>query len=841
MKNIFLEENNIFSENDFKNPPTHYAPTYNWVWNGVLSHEETDKQLDEFERLGIKSICMVVEPKEFRPSSMPSLLSPDYLTKPYFEEYKYTVQSAKERGMYVWFYDEGGWPSGGACGKVMIKHPEFARRNLAKREIILAKGEVYNKKTDSLSAYVDNIEIDDGFVAPNELMVYEYYEQVRLFERPSIPEVPDVTRKEAVDCFIEMTHEGYKTYLEEYFGETLLTVFSDEPHGPTPVPFRQELEKEFEEKNGYSIRKYLPYLLSKDDMPEDAAKAKYLWMNMCSKYFCNNYLLREKAWTNKHNMLFTGHFGGENSMYFGMGQSGYYNLMRALRCFDIPGVDAIWRQIYPTFTIGKRDYDITFNNGFFPRYASSAAAQVGSRRALTESMGVYGAGSTFNDMRYVFNYQAVRGINVFNVFGTFYSREGFHMTGEMPLFTEKHACYKDLPAFNRFAERLSYLATLGERVADVGYYMPVNDCYVDGGWIEDDNPDNISKIYEEIGNRLEDENILFDIIDDDVFEVSDKSASTGIISMGKGAYKTIVVPPCRYMPGNSVQTLEKFISGGGNVFIINGKNTPDIKGATYVDSVKGIIADTLSLSGDTEKIRLGVRETENGKLYLLFNESNEVKSFRIDTSEKLTRLYAETGEITIPENYEVALQVGEMAFFFNGELKAKQQRVYKNVVEFDNEFSFRKSNQFLIGDMNFISKDIQEEEQVVELGDWVNIVGKEFSGSGIYRTLFKKPENSGTLLLDLGKVHYSCEVFVNGKSLGILPMSPYRCEIPESIVQEDNVLEIRVSNTPANEYESTTSFDKWQIWQLTTYHNTQKLYHADSISGGLIGPVKLYY
>ena len=143
--------------------------------------------------------------------------------------------------------------------------------------------------------------------------------------------------------------------------------------------------------------------------------------------------------------------------------------------------------------------------------------------------------------------------------------------------------------------------------------------------------------------------------------------------------------------------------------------------------------------------------------------------------------------------------------------------------------------------MNFISKDIQEEEQVVELGDWVNIVGKEFSGSGIYKTKFKKPENSETLLLDLGEVHYSCEVFVNGKSLGILPMSPYRCEMPESVLKEENILEIRVSNTAANEYESTTSFDKWQIWQLTTYHNTQKLYHADSISGGLFGPVKLYY
>lgn len=68
------------------------------------------------------------------------------------------------------------------------------------------------------------------------------------------------------------------------------------------------------------------------------------------------------------------------------------------------------------------------------------------------------------------------------------------MMGEMPLFTEKHVCYKDLPAFNSFAKHLSYLAALDESVLDVGYYMPVNDCFVDVGWIVDDNPSKASNI-----------------------------------------------------------------------------------------------------------------------------------------------------------------------------------------------------------------------------------------------------------------------------------------------------------------------------------------------------------
>ena len=111
----------------------------------------------------------------------------------------------------------------------------------------------------------------------------------------------------------------------------------------------------------------------------------------------------------------------------------------------------------------------------------------------------------------------------------------------------------------------------------------------------------------------------------------------------------------------------------------------------------------------------------------------------------------------------------------------------------------------------------------------------------MYKTTFKKPDGAETMLVDLGEVHYSCEVFVNGESLGILPMSPYKCEIPAEILKQDNVLEVRVSNTAANEYESTKSFDKWQTLQLTSYYPTQKLFHVDSLSGGLYGPVKLYY
>ena len=108
MKNNFYKEINSFSKEEFVAPPKAFAPVYNWVWNGPVSHEETDLQLDEMQRLGIKAVCIIPEPKAFRPCRIPTLLEPDYLTAAYFEEYKYAVESAKKRQMHMWFYDEGG-------------------------------------------------------------------------------------------------------------------------------------------------------------------------------------------------------------------------------------------------------------------------------------------------------------------------------------------------------------------------------------------------------------------------------------------------------------------------------------------------------------------------------------------------------------------------------------------------------------------------------------------------------------------------------------------------------------------------------------------------------------
>ncbi len=835
VKKLYGEENSLSLEN-FKTPSSLYSPVYNWIWNGPITRDEIDNQLDEMQRLGIKAIAIIAEPKTFRPARIPTLLEPDYLTKPYFEEYRYVAESIKKRGMYMWFYDEGGWPSGGACGRVFLENPEeYGRKSLASRKVGFSKGDVYEPAKDVIRALLENdTQIEKGYIFENDCEITEYYYFKNRFD-PGVPEIPDVTKAEATDKFIELTHEAYKPYINEFLGDTILAVFTDEPTAPRKVPFREEIEELFEKENGYSIHKFLPELLGERVPTIDGSRARIAWFDLCSRLFCNNFMLKNKDWSNKNGMAFTGHMDIDHTAYRNCIDSGNFNILRALRCFDIPGIDVIWRQIFPGNKNHPAEKPVALNN-FFPKYASSAAAQMGERYSMSESLGVYGSGIDYEQMRYVLNYQVVRGINLFNIFAVPYYRRGFLMMGELPFFTEKHACYSDLAVFNEYAERMSYLASLGERKADIALYMPVCDL------LSGKDTDTVAEAFEAIAKQMENERLLFDIADDDVFDLADSTLiDSGKIVMGKTSYTTIVVPKCTFMPQKTKDVLCRFMAGGGKVFVVSDTALNGLEDAVRVDNIKSCLNSPLSVSGETEMLRLCVREADNGTLYILFNEAEGSITFDVSMNDSFYVLDAENGRIFEPNSSNFTLPSGKILFLWQGDVdNAEKEDTFDREITLQ-DFTFRRTERFVIGAMEYEKHELREAEIPATLGDWSKYIGKEFSGSGIYKTRFSLPEKASKIRLDLGKVFCSCEVFINGKSVGVKAMTPYTIEIPGDFLKEDNLLEIRVSNTGANEYLHTDSFDKWQPWQLTAFYERQNIFHADSLAGGLYGPVKILY
>ncbi len=812
-----MKSNNNFDIESFVFPEVSCSPVYVWVWNDICTKDIIDTQLEEMQNLGIRAFYILPEPTDFRPDSMPTNLFPDYLSTEYFELCAYAIRKGKSLGMNCWIYDEGGWPSGSACGKVMKDHPEYARQVLKVYEKSFLSGDVYNKSSpDILAAFLNNKKIiEEGYIFPEDAVVTEYVAE------KEISDYPDLLNKEATEFFIEITHKKYAEVLKNELSETVTAVFTDEPKAPLRA-FNKELAEKYETLYGESIIPYLPLIAKRTAVTEENVHILHRWYDLCSRMFCDNFLLPCKKWANENGISFTGHMDKDHNPHGCMDGGGNFNLMRALRCFDIPGIDVIWRQLYPENKTTDKN-DINGYNGFFPRYASSAAAQNGTKLAMSEIFGVAGPGLDYDIMRYTVGYQAVRGINIFNPFNFPLGRKGQLLAQELPIFTENQPYYKHLNQFNHYTERLSYISSLGERVCETALYYPV--CDFQGGL----KAEILSEEFDTLGRSLEDMIVDFDIVDDDVIqsaEITDK----GCMHIGRAKYKHIIIPKNAYIPENTQKALNHFIECGGKV-------SHELSNLTSVIQVEG--------SG----LRAMHRKTENSEIFCLFRETGEngdyqihlpsSKGYLLDLENgKLQKLQTENGVL------KISLAIGETAVVLLTDevLNAENKKEFKTETKIQNNFLFQKETELVCNENGFENISHSEKAVPVKLGDWSYLVSSAYSGSGVYETTFTLPEEEvgkeGEI--NLGDVRFTADVYLNDQHLGTSLMPPYSFKIPCGVLKKDNKLKIVVTNTSANWYVHTDYFDKWKTEELSPYFDGEKKFAKDSVSGGLYGPVELY-
>jgi hypothetical protein len=118
---------------------------------------------------------------------------------------------------------------------------------------------------------------------------------------------------------------------------------------------------------------------------------------------------------------------------------------------------------------------------------------------------------------------------------------------------------------------------------------------------------------------------------------------------------------------------------------------------------------------------------------------------------------------------------------------------------------------------------------------------KYFSGTTVYSKTFNAPlnwsKNKDRICIDLGSVKDIAEVFVNGKSAGILWKHPFKTDITGLLKPGDNKLEIHVTNTWVNRLIGDQQTNQTKKYTYTT----EAFYQANSplLTSGLLGPVTL--
>ena len=263
---------------------------------------------------------------------------------------------------------------------------------------------------------------------------------------------------EAMQVFIRMTHELYWEKLGSEFGKRIPGIFTDEPqvaNGGQYLAWYDGIPGLYEKWHGRDFWRDLPYMFFEG--PE-CRRVRLLINRTIHRQFIEAYSKPVFEWCDKHGIEHTGHYNAEDSI---AGQILCHcgGVMTHYRYQHSPGIDHLCRQIDNMLLTCKQ--------------ASSAARQLGRPRVLTEIFGVTGHTNTFEDFKWLGDYDQVLGANFFATHLTWYSAKGRRKRDYPPTWNYQQTYWRDLRPLTDYFARVSYALTSGKPQVDFLMLHPV--------------------------------------------------------------------------------------------------------------------------------------------------------------------------------------------------------------------------------------------------------------------------------------------------------------------------------------------------------------------------------
>ena len=737
-----------------KNPPPEFGAVYTWIWSSPITKAGVDERLEELLRIGVRSLYILPIPKDFNPENNRTFLEPEYLSREFFDIVEYALRRCVELGMEPWIYDEGGWPSGGACYNTVRDCPDACLKLLRREEVTLMEDKRFYPSDDGFIAlFKGKRRLPDDYIAAAPVTLTAYYIERRIDRGNRI----DYTCPEATEAFINNTYAAYRERLGDLFGSVIPAIFTDEPGLVWDSLAHNEFEL-FEQEYGYDLRDYLYVVEKKGELAvtREEKQARIDHVRLLGKLSRQNFYDKLRNFCDESGIFFSGHLDIDNRPYGGISK-GYFSLMDCLRGFHIPGVDAIWEQIRYPYGGRAPVNDETLGMGFFPRLASSAARQEGRNLAVTETFSINGDSITPDEMRFIGNYQAVRGINVFNFMTAPYGKTRCLALGGRPAFCSEKPGFTALRHINEYFARLSYLLRLGYAEGDTALYLPSRDMASSA-----DNLDAANAAFKEAGTALERLGIPFDIIDEGgVLDATDTGEG---LELGSAVYRHIVVPSEEFMPESVRRKIEKYRTDSTPLY-----------------------------SFKHGSLRAMTRRLSKGRLWFVFNEGIEGVSEVLDISEgkKIYGIDLTDGSLYPCDKAEVNLTCGEMAVFLISD------REYEATPQ-NTEYTVAMKRGEAVGYKRFV---IEYNGLTNEYGPGEPAVDDDFSGEISYEYDYVLPEEPKPTDRYLIRAEgFSVTLWLRlGDDTVDLGMTPMRRIISGEILKKSDKIIVTAANTAANE------------------------------------------
>ena len=656
----------------------------------------------------------------------------------------------------------------------------------------------------------------------------------------------------------------YEAHYERYaaeFGRTITGFFSDEPgiycgyasdnryydHRWDPeylLPWTEGLEHLLEEKSGLPLYALLPSLFER--VSADTPWVREVFMDVVSGLYRDNFSYLIGDWCAAHGVEYIGHIIEDNNSHARIGMSAGH-FFRSMEGQQLAGIDVVLNQILPGMDeIVHADSCGTGVNaqadGEFFAFAlaqlGASQAQIEPRkqgRAMCEIFGAYGWSEGCKLMKWLTDFMLVRGINYFVPHA--FSPKAFPDPDCPPHFYAggNNPQYRGFQHLMPYMNRLAHLLSDGQHVADVAVLY-----HGEAEWSGEE-----CMLTQEPARRLAQAQVSYVIVPAD--RLMDAVADENGVHIGAQTYRLLVVPYAAVLPASLLNQLYRLAQAGLQVVFI--RTLPEkalgsdmTEDAAFwqqrftvcgldglVDVCRAAGCDAADVGEPEKYLRFYHYRQEDSDVYMLFNE-HPYRTITRMVSLPCTRGQALAYDALSNTIHPLECRDGRMALtlqpyeslvavFTNDgrELRVEAEQAYTQLVELP-ELVWNVSICETAAYPDFMPYGCMERLKNL------NVPGEldRFSGVIRYETTVTLRKPAPKMLLDLGEVYETAEVYVNGRFAGLRFAPPYRFELDGLLREGMNELMVEVRNTLGNKVRDDMS--RFMVLEPT----------------GLLGPLTLF-
>ncbi len=852
------------SPTDWYDITTVNKPFVRWWWHGsAVDPEGLTFNLEEFARQGLGGVEITpiygVQGNEANDI--------DYLSDKWMDMLRHVADESKRLGLQPEMNNGTGWPFGGpevteaeSAQKLIIRkwdvasgkkiegkiEPEDAKQlNVAKVEKIMAvDGDTRLDITDKLAK--------DGTLnwkAPKkgDWKVYALFAG-RTFQKVKraapggegyvVNHYDSVAVKKYLDRFDRAFAGREDIFPKVLFNDSYEVYGSDWTVG---------LFEEFAKDHGYRLEQYLPEFADTKNQTELRGRIVRDYRQTLARVLRENFTDVWTRWAHSHGAGIRNQSHGSPA-----------NILDLYAIVDIPECESFGRSdlnipgLHPTGPFKSSDADPAVL-----KFASSAAHIAGKPLVSAETLTwlTQHFHTSLSVAKPEIDQMLASGVNHMFFHGATYSPKGVAFPGWLFYasvnMSPTNTIWTDADGLFNYIARCQAFLTAGTPDSDVLLYFPIDDIWQrqDGIYMMfaihsmDQTMPDVKQWVGELVNAGLDPDYLSDALVADLSVAEDGS----IVSKGGNVYKSIIIPPVKYMPVATLEALKNLKDQGGNVIFVE-KLPVDVPGLGNLEERRAKLNELkCELAAPAKDMQAAIRMTGakpeplRGDGVSLLRRVNELGGHNYFLA-VLTDIHLDGWQTLATPSESVMIfdpLTGKKGKAMsrkgaNGNTEVFLQaapgqtlllKTFPANVEVPDWAYYTKMASPVVIDKGWSIEFINSEPSIEgvfatdTLTAWTNLpvdAAKVNTATARYKVDFELPEgiNADEWVLDLGDLRESAVVTVNGNDAGKVWSVPFTIEIGKWLSPGKNTLEIDVTNLPANRIaDYDRSGKKWRIFK----------------------------